>query len=293
MTMSATKSPRKEEAVAIDDAVPVFALSRPDDGRQSRLARMSGKLSRFMARNVATKKLTMCNDKPLVTFTFDDAPASACTAGAALLEQYQARGTFYISGAGCGLISPGGRLATAERLKVLCAAGHEIGCHTFSHSAVAAVGRETLAADLKRNQQFLQGIDSDIAIRNFAYPYGDLSFAAKRCVETHFDSCRSLLPGVNVGVVDLGALKSCELQNSSIGRQGIRDIIVDTAGKNGWLIFVCHDVDRQPSRFGVSPDLLEFALNAVTTARCRLVTIRGALQLLRGAALGPTSTSPR
>jgi hypothetical protein len=98
---------------------------------------------------------------------------------------------------------------------------------------------------------------------------------------------------VNVGVVDLGALKSCELQNSSIGRQGIRDIIVNTAGKNGWLIFVSHDVDRQPSWFGVSPDLLEFALNAATTAGCRLVTIRGALQLLRGAALGPTSTSLR
>ena len=187
MKMSAAVSPRKEEAVAIDDAAPVFALSRPDDGGQSRLARMSGKLSWFMARNVATKKLTMCNDKPLVTFTFDDAPASACTAGAALLEQYQARGTFYISGGGCGLVSPGGRLATAEQLKTLCAAGHEIGCHTFSHSAVAAVGSDTLAADLKHNQKFLQGIDSDIVIRNFAYPYGDLSFSAKRFVETHFE----------------------------------------------------------------------------------------------------------
>jgi len=59
MTMSAAVSPRKEEAVALDDAAPVFALSRPDDGGQTRLARMSGKLSRFMARNVATKKLTM------------------------------------------------------------------------------------------------------------------------------------------------------------------------------------------------------------------------------------------
>ena len=289
MTMSVAVSPRKGAAVAIDDAAPVFALSRPDDGAQSRLARMSGKLSRFMARNVATKKLTMCNDKPLVTFTFDDAPASACTAGATLLEQYQARGTFYISGGGCGLMGPGGRLATAEQLKALCAAGHEIGCHTFSHSAVAAVGRDTLAADLKHNQKFLQGIDSDIVIRNFAYPYGDLSFPAKRRVETHFDSCRSLLPGANVGVIDLGALKSRELQNSSIGRQGIRDIIAETVRQNGWLIFVGHDVDKEPSQFGVSPDLLEFAMNTAKTAGCLIVNLESALQILSGVAARSSS----
>ena len=281
--MSASTSAMKEEATAIDDAAPVFALSRPDDGAQSALARIGGKLSRLMARNVATKTLAMCNDRPLVTFTFDDAPASACSTGARLLEQYQARGTFFISGGGCGLVSPGGRLASAEQLKALYAAGHEIGCHTFSHAAVAAISRNALAADLKRNRTFLQGIDSGIVIRNFAYPYGDLSLPAKRCVETHFDSCRSLLPGVNSRVIDLAVLKSCELQNSSIGREGIRNIIAETVSRKGWLIFVSHDVTEQPSQFGVSPDLFEFALNTATTAGCRIETTHGALLVLRAA----------
>ena len=275
----------KKEAIAIDDPSPAFALSRPDDGARFGPGLIGGKLSRFMARNIVTKTLTMCNDKPLVTFTFDDAPASACTTGAALLEQYQARGTFYISGGGCGLVSPGGRLANAEQLKALCAAGHEIGCHTFSHAAAATVSHNELVAELERNRTFLQGIHSDIVVRNFAYPYGDLSFRAKRCVETHFDSCRSLLPGVNVGVVDLGALKSCELQNSSIGGEGIRDIIDETVRQNGWLIFVSHDVDDEPSQFGVSPDLLELALDTATTAGCLVVNVESALQILSGVAL--------
>ncbi len=284
MTTSAATSAIKCDAAAIGDAAPVFALSRPDDAEQSRLGRFSGKLSRFMARNVAMKTLAMRNDTPLVTFTFDDAPASACSAGAALLEQYQARGTFYISGGGCGLMSPGGRLAGARQLKALHAAGHEIGCHTFSHAAVGAIGRHALIDELERNRKFLQEIYRDIVVRNFAYPYGDLSFRAKRCVEAHFDSCRSLLFGVNAGSIDLGALKSCELQNSSIGRQGVLDIIAATVRHNGWLIFVSHDVDNQPSQFGTTPDLLEFALNAATTAQCRVVSIGSALQILMGGA---------
>ena len=186
MSTSAVTSAMKAEPGAIDDAAAVFALSRPADGEQSRFARFGGKLSRFLARNVATKTLAMRNDRPLATFTFDDAPASACAIGAALLERYQVHGTFYISGGGCGLMSPGGRLASAEQLKALYAAGHEIGCHTFSHVAVGAVSRNTLIAELERNRIFLQGIHRDIGVRNFAYPYGDLSFAAKQCCGSAF-----------------------------------------------------------------------------------------------------------
>ena len=44
---------------------------------------LAGKLTRLLARNVPTKKLTMRNTRPLVSFTFDDAAATACTTGAA------------------------------------------------------------------------------------------------------------------------------------------------------------------------------------------------------------------
>jgi len=280
MTISATTSANQGDAFG--GAAPVFALSRPDAGRESPLARIGGKVSRFMARNIAVKTLAVRNDRPLVTFTFDDAPVSACTIGAALLQQHQGRGTFYISGGGCGLMSPGGPLATAAQLKELYIAGHEIGCHTYSHAAVSAVGREALVVELQRNRIFLQQIDRNLIVRNFAYPYGDLSFRAKQCLATHFDSCRSLRPGVNVGTVDLGALKSCELQNSSIGRQGILDTIAATVRQNGWLIFVSHDVDDQPSQYGISRELLEFALTTAKTAGCPLLSVGEALAMLSG-----------
>jgi peptidoglycan/xylan/chitin deacetylase (PgdA/CDA1 family) len=266
-----------------DDVIAGFALARPERRGALGLSHASGKLSRLLARRVVNKALAMRNAKPVITFTFDDAPASACETGAALLERYEARGTYYISGGGCGLASPGGRLATAVQLKTLCAAGHEIGCHTFSHAAVADIGHEALVAELERNRVFLQSLDGAVAVRNFAYPYGDLCFREKRYLERRFDSCRSLIPGVNVGTVDLGALKSCELQDASIDRHGIGEIIGEAVRRNGWLIFTCHDVEEKPSGLGVSPDLLEFAVQAARVRGCDILTAADALRSVGGA----------
>jgi peptidoglycan/xylan/chitin deacetylase (PgdA/CDA1 family) len=257
-----------------------FALRRAE--RPGRLpARIAAKASRFLARHSRTKTLRMGNATPLITFTFDDVPASACGVGAAILEEYNAHGTFYVSGAGCGAVSPGGRLATIEQLNALCAKRHELGCHTFSHPPVSGIAHDELVADLERNRRLLERIDGGRAARNFAYPYGDLSFATKRYLETRFSSCRSLRRGVNEGTADLGALKTCPLENATIDRRGILAIIAETVRMNGWLIFSSHDVEETPSEFGVTPELLAFAVRAGRDAGCRLVTIADGLALAR------------
>jgi peptidoglycan/xylan/chitin deacetylase (PgdA/CDA1 family) len=243
---------------------------------------LAGKLTRLLARNVPTKKLTMRNTRPLVSFTFDDAAATACTIGAGLLEQIPARGTFYISGEKCGKPSPTGRLATMEQLKALHAAGHEIACHTFSHMPVVGISRQALASDLDRNRLFLQSILGDSPISNFAYPYGDISFATKRYLARRYDSCRALTPGVNADVADLGVLKSNALEQATIGRQGVSHLITETVRRNGWLLFATHDVNDAPTKYGVRPDLLAFAMRSALAAGCRLVTVAQALRIMRG-----------
>jgi peptidoglycan/xylan/chitin deacetylase (PgdA/CDA1 family) len=251
---------------------------------------VSGKLTRFLARNVATKKMTMRNARPLISFTFDDAAASACSIGTALLEQYQARGTFYISGGKCGAVSPTGRLATTDQLKSLHTRGHEIGCHTYSHTRVSGITRDALTVELDRNRTFLQGALGDIPIRNFAYPYGDISFGTKRFLDDRFDSCRAITPGVNAGVADLGVLKSCALEQTSIDRQHILELIEETVRCNGWLLFAAHDVDNEPSCYGVQPDLLEFALRSAAEPGCQLVSVAHALRILNGTTHGEQTT---
>jgi peptidoglycan/xylan/chitin deacetylase (PgdA/CDA1 family) len=260
-----------------------FAGLRPDNSELSQYAIICGKLSRFLARNIATKKLKMRNAKPLVSFTFDDATASACVTGALLLERHQVRGTYYICGGGCDAVSPCGRLATTEQVKAIYSKGHEIGCHTYSHAAVASIRHDALVGELERNRSSLQSIHRDMIIRNFAYPYGELSFRTKRYLEVHFDTCRSITSGVNVGTTDLGALRTCMLQSNEVDFQGVVEIVAETVRRNGWLVFTSHDVADDPSRFGVTPNLLAFALKAARDAGCDVVTVRDALRAVNGA----------
>ena len=270
-----------------------FAPPRIDPRDASLAGKISGKLSRFLARNIRTKTLAMRNTQPLVTFTFDDVAASACSVGAPMLERYNVRGTYYISGGGCGAASPGGRLATNDQMKSLHAKGHELGCHTYSHAAVASISSGELACELDQNQTFLRSIASGIIVRNFAYPYGDLSFRTKLYLEGRFDSCRSLIWGVNTGIVDLGALKTQALENASLDRRRIVELIAETVRTRGWLIFSSHDVNEEPSRFGVSPDLLEFALAAAREAGCFPVTVAEGLTFAAGAHQhGPNTPAP-
>jgi peptidoglycan/xylan/chitin deacetylase (PgdA/CDA1 family) len=270
--------------VSEDFTAPV-TLPRAPGLAEAPYEMLAGKIRRFLARNVPTKKLTMRNARPLVSFTFDDAATTACTTGAALLEQHDARGTFYISGGKCGKPSPTGRLANIEQLKALIGRGHEIGCHTFSHTPVVGISRNTLENDLDRNRVFLQDALGDIATRNFAYPYGDISFAAKRHLGQRYDSCRAVTHGVNAGVADLCVLKANPLEQVAIDRQQISQLIAETVRRNGWLLFVSHDVSEAPSRYGVQPELLAFALRSALTAGCQLVPVAEALRLARGAAM--------
>ena len=56
------------------------------------------RVSHRMAMHLRVEPFRLRNETPLVSFTFDDVPKSAATAGAAILEQHDARGTFYVIG---------------------------------------------------------------------------------------------------------------------------------------------------------------------------------------------------
>jgi peptidoglycan/xylan/chitin deacetylase (PgdA/CDA1 family) len=243
---------------------------------------LAAKLSRHVARNVRTKPLVMRNTAPLVTFTFDDVPASACLAGAPMLEQLGGRATFYVAGQGCGSSSPGGPLATVEQIRELSGRGHEIGCHTYSHCAVSRMGSQALHQEIERNAGFLRGIAGGDKVRNFAYPYGDFSWRSKRLIQEQFGSCRTVMAGLNANILDLGILKSVALDDGSIDRATVDRLIGETVRRCGWLIFSSHQVEDSPSQYGVSPALLEYAVRAAREKGCELVTTAGALELAKG-----------
>jgi peptidoglycan/xylan/chitin deacetylase (PgdA/CDA1 family) len=263
----------------------MLAQQAQDPNSGSLPARLTNMASRFVARQIRSKPLVLRNARPVVTFTFDDVPASACEVGARILEQRGARATFYVAGGSCGTANPGGSLrASVDQLRKVWADGHEIGCHTYSHPAVRYMSLAEIGIELDRNQAALRKINSNIVPRNFAYPFGDMSLRTKRYLETRFDSCRSSHAGLNTTVADLGALNAWPLQNASLDRAKIAELIAETVQSCGWLIFHSHDVTEQPNIYGVSPGLLEWAVGTAKHSGCVLATVAEGLELIGGAA---------
>jgi peptidoglycan/xylan/chitin deacetylase (PgdA/CDA1 family) len=249
-------------------------------------AEMSGplrRLSRGLARYVVTKSVRARNARPLVTFTFDDIPDSAFINGARVLEDRGVRGTFYIAGAMCGTIEPERRMISASDCSELHHRGHEIGCHTFSHPIVQSLGAAEFAADLERNRKFFASLVPDLKLENFCIPYGVTSLSRKLQAQARFHSCRSTMPGINTGTIDLGFLKSVPMDHA-IDAAKITSLIDETVRCNGWLILFTHDVAPEPTWIGCTPQLLDSSITAALQRGCEVVTVREGLRRIEAVA---------
>jgi peptidoglycan/xylan/chitin deacetylase (PgdA/CDA1 family) len=231
-----------------------------------------------MAMHFGVEPFRLRNATPMVSFTFDDVPKSAATLGAAILERHGALGTFYVIGSQVGTSAPLWDMVDGEDVIALHRQGHEIACHTFSHKRTCDLDAETLSAEIARNQQYLRSLDSSIRIENFAYPFGYGSFVRKRQLKGVFKSCRSIVPGVNSGDVDLQFLRAMPLIDRRIDRDGIERAFDEAETANGWLIFYTHDVADEPSPYGCSPSLLGEALEAASRRKIPVLNTAEALQ---------------
>src|ERR1700709_751387 len=175
------------------------------------------RFSHRMAMHLRVEPFALRNATPMVSFTFDDVPKSAATVGAAVLEAHDAHGTFYVIGSQVGTSSPLWDMVDGEDGVALHRQGHEIACHTFSHKRACDLDAETLSTEIARNQRYLRSLDASIRIENLPYPFGYGSFVRKRQLKTIFKSCRSIVPGVNSGSVDLQFLRAMPLLHRRLG----------------------------------------------------------------------------
>lgn len=234
------------------------------------------------ARHHRSKPFTMRNTAPLVSFTFDDVPASAYVNGAAILQQHGLRGTFYIAAGTCGTLDENEhwRVIDRDQVRALHRQGHEIGCHTFSHVKIDQVDAQTLDEECRRNGALLRELCPGTEITNFCYPFGRVSLPRKLQLQDRYDSCRGIYEGINAGVVDLALLRVIELYDRTLTPEKLRRVLRDTKERNGWLIFYTHDVAEPPSWIGSSPRLLREAIAAVQAENIRCLTVRDALEAI-------------
>ncbi len=240
------------------------------------------KVSHRLATHIRVEPFRLRNEIPMVSFTFDDIPKSAATTGAGILEDHDVRGTFFVSGGLVGTTSSSHWAAVdVPDIIALHRRGHEIGCHTFSHRRTCDLDAASLTAELEQNRRYLRSVDPSIKMENFAYPYGYGSFGRKRQLKAAFRSCRSIVPGVNSGSVDLQFLRAMPLIDRHLDRDAIERALDQTQINNGWLIFYSHDVVAAPSPYGCSPALLNHALEAASRRKIRSLSMAEALLCAR------------
>jgi peptidoglycan/xylan/chitin deacetylase (PgdA/CDA1 family) len=79
----------------------------------TKLYNLADRISNRLMRHLPVATLEVPSQTPTVSFTFDDAPDSALTTGAQILEAHGVRGTFYIAGGLAGRTEPVGTMISS------------------------------------------------------------------------------------------------------------------------------------------------------------------------------------
>lgn len=238
------------------------------------------RMKRRIARHLPTKLLPMRNSAPLVSFTFDDVPDSAYLNGAAVLDEYGMRGTFYIASGICGTRDTYWRVIGRDQVCDLHQRGHEIGCHTFSHRAVDELAARELNDECRRNFENLRDLCPEIQLSSFCYPFGCVSLPRKLQLQKRFDTCRGIFEGINSGVADLALLKVIELYDRTLSREKLDRVLCQARRTRGWIIFYAHDVTERPTHMGCSPGLLRTAIEETIKHGIPCYTVADSLPLI-------------
>lgn len=215
-----------------------------------------GAVRRMLLSSVHARRVSLCHQRPVVSFCFDDFPRTAYTVGGAILKDLGVRGTYY---AAMGLMNLHNHLGVQfklEDLDSLLADGHELGSHTFSHVSCRTVPFEVFEEEVCKGRATISDFTGHDAI-NFSYPYGHVSLAAKKAIGSGMSSCRGIYAGLNGPMTDLNLLRANSLYGGLERFAEIESLVTENERQKGWLIFYTHDVRSHPSPFGCTPQLLE------------------------------------
>lgn len=224
----------------------------------SLFTRARGKARRVLARSLAQRVMPLSSNRPLISFTFDDAPTTAFERGREILARHDANPTYFVS---LGLLDTDtecGRIGSLAHLKQALATGAELGCHTFDHLDAWHETQADYIASVARNRSELDHLMPGASFRSFAYPKSGPTAAAKYVLAQSFDCCRGGGQALNEGRVDLNLVSAYFLDRRQRPTlDAVCSLIERNAEACGWLVFVTHDICDDPSPYGCTPAFLD------------------------------------
>jgi peptidoglycan/xylan/chitin deacetylase (PgdA/CDA1 family) len=229
-------------------------------------------LSSFCRRTAALGDLG-----PIVTFTFDDFPRSALTIGGGIVERFGGRATYYVSMGLMNTVNDLGEQFRSTDLHSLIERGHEVANHSFSHPSARKTLFEDFLKDVDHCEKAIRETTTADPSNNFAYPYGEVTLRVKRQLGPRMGSCRGTIGGLNGPDVDLNLLRANRLYGGIEQFDDAKRLILENEMQRSWLIFYSHDIDRNPSRFGCTPALLEEVVSFAANRGARIMTVSDVL----------------
>ena len=229
------------------------------------------------------KQANIALDQAVVSFTFDDVPESGFENGMEILHRYGFAGTFYVALRFLDNETSETRFRESH-LRRARELGHELADHTHDHLEFYETSYQEGLDDMRRNKAHIQEILPAYEFRNFSYPFGHQTLAARRIVYDHFETGRGNEAGINRGRTDLNNLKSIRLYEKSRPLSTIFQTIEDAVQHPGWLIFYTHDIQENFSRYGCSPAYFEEVVRHCHDRKIRVLPVEGAVRLIRSAA---------
>lgn len=231
---------------------------------------LAGKLRRRFARLTHRRPASIDLRRPVVSFTFDDIPASAAHAGAEALERHDARGTFYVCAGLFGQEGHMGRFAAADEIGALVRKGHEVAGHTFNHADCHRTSSVDLKADLDANDDALRALGSPSL--HFAYPYGEVSPRSKKQLAARYASLRGVHKALVHDGDDRNQLPGVGIEGAE-GEAMARAWIDRAVAEKAWLILYTHDVRETPSPWGCTPAALDRLIIHARAVGCDIRTV--------------------
>ena len=244
-------------------------------------SRVHGKYQRAVSQVFFRRPFHLPARAAYISFTFDDFPISALTAGGDILKRHGVRGTYYAAFGLMGQDTPSGRIFQREDLPRLLADGHELGCHTYAHCHSWDTPPGVFEDSVLENRRVLAQLAPGVTFKSFSYPICVPRPFTKRRTERHFESCRGGGQTFNSGETDLANLRAFFLEKSRENPAAVKELIDRNQQARGWLVLATHDVSAQPTPYGCVPEFFDEIVRYAAQSGARILPVGEALAQLR------------
>ncbi|KAJ3191869.1 hypothetical protein HK101_007335, partial [Irineochytrium annulatum] len=202
---------------------------------------------------------TSCNDPKSWALTFDDGPGPYTNALLDALDVAKVQVTFFVVGS--RLAEDPAQIATLQRAYK---AGHQIGIHTWSHSALTTLSSDVILAELIYTRDIIISAIG-VAPRYMRPPYGDID-----------DRARAVIKTLGLEIVgwsrDTGDWQLSQYPGSPIRPDDVEKAVakwIASPPKNG-IISLQHDLWKLSAGEGekVLPMVIKAGFNVVPVHQC-------------------------